>query len=134
MELTVGDLCVQSTQADGHSLHPMSRRPIDLVHLARYTLGITSHEREVLALFRTQSEHLLKRLKNAVHDQAWHDAAQMIKGSACDIGAWRVAKSAEDAEALAGDRLAARRGAVVQALQHDVDEANGFIQMLLADA
>jgi hypothetical protein len=54
--------------------------------------------------------------------------------SARDIGAWRVARSAEDAEALRGNALAAFRDAALEALQRDVGEANGYIRSLLADA
>ena len=73
----------------GRSLQPISRRPVDLVHLARYTLGKRSSEREILHLFRTQANHYLKRLRDAVGDTAWRHAARTIKSSALGIGAWR---------------------------------------------
>ena len=42
-----------------------SSRPVDLVHLSRYTLGERELEREVLELFCTQSFVYLERLKAA---------------------------------------------------------------------
>lgn len=133
MELTVSDLWAQSAQADGHTHEAMSKRPVDLVHLARCTLGNESQEREILALFRNQTKHCLKRLKQAPHEKAWKTMAHTIKDSASDIGAWRLARTAANAEALQGNTLAVRRKAAVAALQRDVDEANAFIQGLLAD-
>ncbi|MFQ5625561.1 MAG: Hpt domain-containing protein [Methyloligellaceae bacterium] len=134
MELKLDNAHVASAEAGGQFFGPAPGRPVDLVHLARYTLGNTSHEREVLALFHTQSDICLKRLETADHELAWQDAAHTIRDSARDIGAWRVAKSAEDAEALCGNALAAFRNAALKALQRDVGEANGYIQLLLADA
>ena len=134
MELTRDDAHVPSAEAGGHFFGPAPGRPVDLVHLARYTLGDTSYERLVLALFHTQSDICLKRLETADHEQAWQDAAHTIRDSARDIGAWRVARSAEDAEALHGNALSVSRNAALGALQRDVGEANGYIDSLLADA
>ena len=134
MELTLNNAHVPSAETGGQFFGPAPKRPVDLVHLARYTLGNTSHEREVLSLFHTQSDIYLKRLETADHERAWQDAAHTIRGSARDIGAWHVAKSAEDAEALSGNAFAALRNAALGALQRDVGEANGYIDLLLADA
>ena len=79
-------------------------RPVDLVHLSRYTLGNRSLEREVLSLFLTQSQLYVQRLKEAREDKQWHDAAHTIKGSAKSIGAWQLARCAEKAESMDGCR------------------------------
>ncbi len=134
MELTHNNAHGPSAETGGQFFGPVPERPVDLVHLARYTLGNTSHERVILELFHTQSDIFLKRLETADHERVWQDAAHNIRGSARDIGAWRVAKSAEDAEALSGNAFAALRNAVLGALQRDVGEANGYIDLLLADA
>ena len=134
MELTLNNAHVPSAETGGQFIGPGLERPVDLVHLARHTLGNTSHEREVLALFHTQSDIYLKRLETADHERAWQDAAHTIGDSARDIGAWRVAKSAEDAKALSGNAFAALRNAALGALQRDVGEVNGYIDLLLADA
>ncbi len=112
---------------------PVAGRPVDLVHLARYTLGDASHERQVLALFRTQSGACLNKLAHAEHEQAWRDAAHTIADSARDIGAWQVVRTAEDAEALAGAALEGARVEALESLQRDLSEANGYIRTLLAD-
>ena len=49
---------------DAPSLAP-DDRPIDLVHLARTTLGDRSLEREVLQLFDRQSTLLIARMRTA---------------------------------------------------------------------
>ncbi len=112
---------------------PVAGRPVDLVHLARYTLGDVSHERQVLALFRTQSGVCLNKLAQAEHEQAWRDAAHTIADSARDIGAWQVARTAADAEALEGEALEGARVEALESLQRDLSEANGYIRTLLSD-
>lgn len=112
---------------------PLAGRPVDLVHLARYTLGDVSYERQVLAVFRTQSGACLNKLAHAEHEKAWRDAAHTIADSARDIGAWQVARTAQDAEALAGAALEGARVEALESLQRDLSEANGYIRTLLAD-
>jgi HPt (histidine-containing phosphotransfer) domain-containing protein len=91
---------VQSLDSkDAPSLGP-DDRPIDLVHLARTTLGDRSLEREVLQLFDRQSSILIARMRTAT-PAAIAALAHTLKGSARGIGAWRVARAAELLE-LAG--------------------------------
>jgi HPt (histidine-containing phosphotransfer) domain-containing protein len=113
---------------------PPFDRPVDLVHLARYTLGNRSLEREVLRLFCTQSSACLQRLKDAQADTDWADAAHTIKGSARSIGAWRVAKIAEAAEALCGEGRQNESASVVCELERLIGEVNSYIDTLLAEA
>ncbi len=117
-----------------HISGPNCDRPVDLVHLARYTLGNRSLEREVLGLFHTQSEIYLQRLKEAKKDKDWVDAAHTIKGSARGIGAWQIAKSAEEAEALNGKTRKSDAVDVLKELERLIDEANGYIDSLLTEA
>jgi HPt (histidine-containing phosphotransfer) domain-containing protein len=70
---------------------------IDREHLARMTLGESSLEREVLALFNRQAEILLARMRQAPPTVA-AAAAHTLKGSARGIGAWQVARAAEAVE------------------------------------
>jgi len=84
---------------DAPSLVP-DDRAIDLVHLARTTLGDRSLEREVLQLFDRQSSLLIARMHTAA-PAAIAALAHTLKGSARGIGAWRVARAAELVE-LAG--------------------------------
>jgi HPt (histidine-containing phosphotransfer) domain-containing protein len=89
---------------------PASERPltIDEIHLERMTLGDRSLEREVLEIFARQTTMMLERIAGAGRARA-AAAAHTLKGSACGIGAWRVAQAAERLEAAAtgnGDEAA----------------------------
>src|SRR3954465_4768013 len=72
-------------------------RPIDLVHLARTTLGERTLEREVLQLFDRQASLLIERMQTAPAD-ALPALAHTLKGSARAIGAAHVARAAEAVE------------------------------------
>lgn len=86
---------------------PLEAEPaIDLVHLARMTLGDRSLEREVLQLFDRQAELLVARLATA-EAGAVGTLAHTLKGSARGIGAWRVARAAEALEQAASGDVAA---------------------------
>ena len=56
-----------------------SSRPVDLVHLSRYTLGERDLEREVLELFCTQSFVFLERLKASSSDKDWKDLTHSLR-------------------------------------------------------
>ncbi|MDX2289659.1 MAG: Hpt domain-containing protein [Hyphomicrobiaceae bacterium] len=72
--------------------------PIDLEHLARYTLGDRDLQREIFGLFRDQLDGSLARLADAPDVAAWRMAAHTLKGSARGVGAFRVGAAAEAAE------------------------------------
>lgn len=129
-------LAAKIETGDGRGMFPGPAfdRPVDLVHLARYTLGNRSLEREVLRMFCTQSSACLQRLKDAQADTDWADAAHTIKGSARGIGAWHVAKIAEVAEALCGEGRQNGSASVICELERLIGEANSYIDTLLAEA
>jgi len=110
-----------------------SSRPVDLVHLSRYTLGKCSLERVVLELFCTQSLVYLERLRDAQSDQDWRDAAHSLKGSASAIGAWRAAEAARCAEALSGASLIEARDLRLREIEASLCEAETYIGGLLKD-
>ena len=110
-----------------------AKRPVDLVHLARYTMGNRALEREVLELFRQQSGLHLSRMQKAANERAWREAAHTVKGSAKGIGAWNVAVTAEEAEQLSGDDFDEQRIAVQDLLKEQIAEANAYIGVLLND-
>jgi HPt (histidine-containing phosphotransfer) domain-containing protein len=118
--------------APGSAVPGCSDRPVDLVHLARQTLGDEALEREVLSLFVSQSEIFLGRLRGAKSADSWRMAAHTIKGSARNIGAWGLADAAFAAEQTEpGARNAdAAAGRVADAL----DRTNRFIGTLLPSA
>src|SRR3954447_25867931 len=85
-------------------------RTIDLVHLARMTLGDRSLEREVLQLFARQAALLLARMEQA-NPAAVGMLAHTLKGSARGLGAWRVAAAAEAVETAAASNPGALEAA-----------------------
>jgi HPt (histidine-containing phosphotransfer) domain-containing protein len=101
-------------------------RPIDLVHLARTTLGDRSLEREVLQLFDRQATLLIQRMRVAASGGVM-PLAHTLKGSARGIGAWRVARAAEAVEVAEGRDL---KGAVDR-LAAAAEEARALIAELL---
>ncbi|MGZ5861827.1 MAG: Hpt domain-containing protein [Methyloceanibacter sp.] len=108
-------------------------RPVDLVHLSRYTLGDRTLECEVLELFCTQSVVYLERLRAAPSDKEWKEAAHSLKGSAQAIGAWRAAVAAECAEALSAEGFSAARRASFLDIESSLGEAKAYIRSLLRD-
>lgn len=117
------------------SNHPVGQeaaaQPVDLEHLARYTLGERALEKEILELFCTQSVLYLEQLRAAMSDRDWRDAAHSLKGSARAIGAWRAAKAAERAEALQGDVLTQFRTAQIDEIDASLREAEAYIASVL---
>ncbi len=105
---------------------PSFERPIDLVHLARQTLGDRDLEREVLGLFVAQARSVLDMLGAARDQRQRGDLAHTLKGSARSIGAWRVAAKAEACEQLISANEASWRGALDE-LTASVREAIGAI-------
>jgi HPt (histidine-containing phosphotransfer) domain-containing protein len=104
-------------------------RPIDLVHLARMTLGERSLEREVLQLFDRQATLLIERMQGAPA-AALASLAHTLKGSARAIGAGCVARAAETVELMgAADEADLRRA--LAALGSATQEARAFIAELL---
>jgi HPt (histidine-containing phosphotransfer) domain-containing protein len=108
-------------------------RPVDLVHLSRYTLGERALEIELLELFCAQAEACLQRLAAAKAERDWTETAHTLKGSARAIGAWRVGDAAERAESLGGAALAEARAAALGALELAVGEARTYIRTVLQD-
>jgi HPt (histidine-containing phosphotransfer) domain-containing protein len=87
---------------------PAKGRPIDLVHLARQTMGDKALELEVLQMFARHARESMKELA-ATEGEARAAAAHRLKGSAQSVGAVAVGKAAgaleddpADAAALAG--------------------------------
>jgi len=84
---------------------------IDEEHLGRMTLGDRGLERELLQIFVRQSATILDHVTG--HDPAAiAAAAHTIIGSARGIGAWRVARAAEQLERV-----------VAEGNEKDLDEA-----------
>jgi HPt (histidine-containing phosphotransfer) domain-containing protein len=101
--------------------------PIDMAHLGRMTLGDSSLEREVLAMFAGQSAGLVSALASLPANAA--TLAHTLKGSAQAIGAFRVAEAAERLEAAMRDNADAPEALAV--LGDSVAEARAAIDAIL---
>jgi len=113
------------------TLEAKAAAPVDLVHLARYTMGDEALEREVLQLFRDHSVTQLEQLDAAVGDRKrWHEATHGIKGAARGVGAWALATAAEVAELDQVEPSDIHMQHVVELRRHFA-EANAFIESLL---
>ncbi|MEM1372544.1 MAG: Hpt domain-containing protein [Pseudomonadota bacterium] len=102
-----------------------SDAPVDMVHLARQSLGNRSLEVEILALFRVQSEIYLERIRHAADDKALSVAAHTLRGSALGIGAWRLAE-----EAAVLEKHPDRVG-LIDGFAETLDKTNRFIGALI---
>jgi hypothetical protein len=118
--------------AQGGRVSPAAEPVIDLVHLARMTLGDKSLE-EVLALFERQSGILLARMRQVPFPAAGAFAIT-LKGSAGGIGAWRVAEAAEAVERAVTGRDPADLVDALERLARAIDETRAAIAELLAAA
>ncbi len=95
---------------------PSSSRPIDLVHLARQTMGDKALEVEVLQIFSRQARACLAELTKG--DAGVVGAvAHRLKGAASAVGAHEVADAASRLEANPGDAalIAGTASAIVTA-------------------
>jgi HPt (histidine-containing phosphotransfer) domain-containing protein len=113
----------------------LARDPVDRAYLARFTMGNTAVEHEVLQLFADQVPLYLEQLRDAATKKAWGQAAHTIKGSASAIGAWRLARFAEMAEQVNVESVLAHseghRDEALAALATAIDEVCRFITRLL---
>jgi HPt (histidine-containing phosphotransfer) domain-containing protein len=106
-----------------------SGRPLDLVHLSKYTLGDRGLEAELLGLFRAQAGIYVARLETAATDKEWRDAAHSLKGSARGLGAWTLGDVAEEAERLDD---ASSRSSMIARIRETIAVVNHFIDGLMA--
>jgi HPt (histidine-containing phosphotransfer) domain-containing protein len=79
-----------------------AERPVDLVHLARQTLGDPALEREILALFLTQIKAMAARLPDADASERMF-LVHGLKGTARSVGAFPLARSAAAYEDVPGE-------------------------------
>jgi len=108
-----------------------TKRPIDLVHLAKFTMGDTALEEEILGLFERQSQLYIGQLEKSASAKEWFAAAHTIKGSAKSVGAFHVAKLAEEAEKLGDEASAAEKTVLLQKMRTELDSVSSYIQGLL---
>jgi len=120
----------RTIEIDSATMQSQSNRPIDLVHLARMTMGDRSLEREVLQLFDRQAALLVARMRQ-VAPAGISAVAHTLKGSARGIGAWQVAHAAEAVEQAAGVPGEVQLKAAVDRLGTAADATRAVIAELL---
>lgn len=104
-----------SNEQGGHSSSANSasyERPIDLVHLARQTLGDRGLEQEILSLYLKQARSLLAKIEETACLRDRCDFAHTLKGSSRAVGAWQVATAAEALEIVPPDHASEARRAI----------------------
>jgi len=129
MELSLDN--TDDLPAETETRFAFRHRPVDLTHLSRYTLGNSDLEHEVLELFRRQTRLYFGKLATARDDDAWREAARVLKASARSVGAWQILQSAEDAEKLSPNRSQTARDDILRILDDQIHEANRFIEGVL---
>lgn len=102
---------------------PSNGRPIDLVHLARQTMGDKVLELEVLQMFARHAREIMKELA-VTKGQARSALAHRLKGSAQSVGATFVAGAASALEDNPEDAIA------LASVTATVVEAENFILKL----
>ncbi len=109
-----------------------NHRPIDLVHLAKQTLGDPGLETEVLIMFDQISRGYLGRLRDSVTSAEVTHNLHSLKGAALGVGARAIVHVAREAEAQlqAGGKVGAE---MIADLAMAVEETSAFIAHLLND-
>jgi HPt (histidine-containing phosphotransfer) domain-containing protein len=125
----MNELSAATTRPGERSPSASIERPIDLVHLARMTLGDRGLEREVLQLFDRQAAILMERIQTAP-PQDIAALVHTLKGSAGAIGAASVARAAEAVE-LMDVAVESDLRPSIAALRASTEEARAFIADLL---
>ncbi len=105
---------------------------IDEEHLGRMTLGDRRLEREVLQIFVRQTAVMLGRIADGEPDVA-AAAAHTLTGSARGIGAWRVARAAEQLERASGEGSDGKFSEAIAELKAASLEASAAIGARLSD-
>lgn len=104
----------------GETSGPARARPVDLVHLARQTMGDRALEQEVLALFVQQALMVRDQIVSADNAERLQ-LAHNLKGSARGIGAFAIADCATEIE------KAPDNGHILERLAGLIDEVRDFI-------
>lgn len=109
---------------------PHAHRPIDLVHLARQTLGDRGLECEILHMFDQLAIAYVERVRAAAGADELLTSLHSLKGAAAGVGARGIAELARSAEAEVNEtgRLSHER---VADLGMAVHEVSAFIAKLL---
>lgn len=128
---------VRSTAAESEARAPEGAktlyRPIDMVHLAKQTLGDKGLELEVLRMFDEMSRAYFGRIERSTSIEELLRHLHTLKGAAMGIGAGAIASlaAAAESELKAGTPLNPER---IDDLDMAVQECSAFIERQLAEA
>lgn len=106
-------------------------RPVDLVFLAKQTMGDTALEREILSLFEQVARRCLSRARDTRGPEQRLEL-HALKGAALGVGATAVAEQAREAEAECLADGVTRRESIAD-LAIAIEEVGTFIAGLLAE-
>ncbi|MFC7291834.1 Hpt domain-containing protein [Hirschia litorea] len=110
----------------------MTSNVIDLEHLNAMTGGDAELAREVLGIFRHQSEIWGRLLVADAPNEQWADAAHSIKGAARSIGAMALGDACEVAETRgrAGNVAVAEASVLINAIKdHMIDAVENLAKV-----
>jgi hypothetical protein len=113
----------------GDGAQALRHRPIDLVHLAKQSMGDWALECEVLRLFDQMARTYFARVERSgtIEELIYH--LQSLKGAAAGVGAWGIAELSLQVETeLAGEAVDPER---IEDLHIAVEEASAFIEEIL---
>lgn len=107
--------------------------PIDMVHLARQSLGDPGLQAEILRLYADMSQIYFARIEQSTSSADLAGHLHTLKSAAAGVGAWTV----RDLARIAEDEL--RQGAPVnperiEDIDMAVQEAGAFIASVLAES
>lgn len=111
---------VAFTMPGGETCAKARTRPVDLVHLARQTMGDRALEQEVLGLFVQQALNVRDRIGRASEAERLQ-LVHALKGSARSVGAFAIGDWAAEMEGSPADRH------IMGRLGRLIDEVREFI-------
>ena len=112
-------------------VEPPRQRPIDLVHLAKQTLGDAGLECEVLRMFDAFARSVFLKLERSTTEGELLAHLHSLRGAAAGVGAWGIVDMAEGARSeIANGIVNPER---IEDIQMAVEEVSVFIAGLLAN-
>jgi len=109
-------------------------RPVDMVHLARYTGGDAALNAEVFVLFVGQATELMQQLESVIRTgdtKQWRHVTHTVKGAARGIGAFALADAAADAEPIDPALDAERAAGALRQINAQAESVRLFIDAYL---
>ncbi len=103
---------------------------LDLAHLQRYSMGDRALEADLLALFRTQVQMQANAIAASDDASSWKLSTHTLKGVARTLGAWQIARTAEDLESVGHDGEPGRKMQLLGLLKEQIAACEAAIDGL----